>query len=221
VDWDGVNVEDVDIVGSANLSAGVVDQLRDSLWATAALIGGLPSASLLRPTPCPGWSVLDVVNHLAAVTEKFGRFAAGAPAPIRQLSGDLVGTEPARGFEEVTAVAVAAWRAHPEALKAVCVLPFGSFDGATAAGINLFDAVVHQWDIATGAGIDLDLSDELALVALRVSDLLLTEAARRTGQFSAPVLAAGGARPSVRLLAATGRRPGTGRPGGPSILLDS
>jgi hypothetical protein len=32
----------------------------------------------------------------------------------------------------------------------VCVLPFGSFDGATAAGINLFDAVVHQWDIAVG-----------------------------------------------------------------------
>jgi hypothetical protein len=32
----------------------------------------------------------------------------------------------------------------PGALTAVCVLPFGSFDGATAAGINLLDPVIHQ-----------------------------------------------------------------------------
>ena len=150
--------------------------------------------------------MLDVVNHLAAVTEKFGRFAAGAPAPIRQLSGDLVGTEPAQGFAEVTAVAMAAWHAHPEALVAVCVLSFGSFDGATAAGINLFDAVVHQWDIATGAGVEPEFNDDLALVALRVSDVLVTETARRVGQFGTPVVPVVGTRPSVRLLAATGRR---------------
>jgi uncharacterized protein (TIGR03086 family) len=197
----------VDSVGSANLSAEVVDQLADSLWATAALIDSVALVSFLLPSPCRGWSVLDVVNHLAAVTEKFGRFAAGAPPPIRQLPGDLVGIQPAQGFRQVAAVAIEAWHTHPAALQAVCVLPFGSFDGATAAGINLFDALVHQWDIAVGVGVDHEISDELALVALGVSDLVVTEEARRSGQFGTPVLPAVGTRPGARLLAATGRQP--------------
>ena len=72
--------------------------------------------------------MLDLINHLAAVTEKFGRLAAGTPGPIRQLSGDLVGTQPARKFRDIAEAAASTWREHPEALTAVCVLPFGSFD---------------------------------------------------------------------------------------------
>ena len=150
--------------------------------------------------------MLDLINHLAAVTEKFGRLAAGTPGPIRQLSGDLVGTQPARKFRDIAEAAASTWREHPEALTAVCVLPFGSFDGATAAGINLFDAVIHQWDIATGAGIDHQISEELAVVVLRVTPLLVTDQARRSGHYAVPIVPPAGAPPGVRLLAAAGRQ---------------
>ncbi len=71
---------------------------------------------------------------------------------------------------------------------------------------SLFDAVIRQWDIATGAGIDHEISEELAVVALSVAPLLVTDEARRSGQYGAPTAAPAGASPSVRLLAATGRQ---------------
>jgi uncharacterized protein (TIGR03086 family) len=189
----------------AHLGPRIAGQLGDALFSAAALVDRVPPRSLTRPTPCPGWNVLDVVNHLAAVTEKFGRFAAGEPGLVRQLAGDLVGPRPARKFRQLTEAAARSWLDHPGALTAVCVLPFGSFDGATAAGISLFDAVIHQRDIAAGAGIDHEMSEELAAVALGVAGLLITDQARLAGHYAGPVTARPGAPPSLRLLAASGR----------------
>ena len=196
----------MEIIRSAHLGSQVVGQLSEALVSAAALVDELPQRSLGQATPCRGWSVLDVISHLAAVTEKFGRFAAGTAGPVHQQPGDLVGTQPAKSFRDIAEAAVITWREHPGALTAVCVLPFGSFDGATAAGINLFDAVIHQWDIAVGAGIDHTISEELAVVALGVAPLLVTGQARLSGHYAAPAVPRVGAPPSARLLAATGRQ---------------
>lgn len=196
---------------SAGLGPHVVDQLDRALGRAVGLVDRLPTGTLLRPTPCQGWTVRDVVNHLAAVTEKFGRFAAGAESPIRQLHGDLLGPDPPGSLRRFAGTALAAWRHHPEALVAECGLPFGCFDGATAAGINLLDAVVHAHDIAAGAGVDLAPDDALAELALAVVPLVVTAAGRSAGAFAAPESAEAGASATERLLAATGRRPsGTG-----------
>jgi uncharacterized protein (TIGR03086 family) len=196
----------VEIIRSAHLGSGIVDQLSEALLSAAALVDDLPQRSLGLASPCRGWSVLDVINHLAAVTEKFGRFASGTAGPVRELPGDLVQTQPARRFRDIAEAAASTWREHPSALTAVCVLPFGSFDGATAAGINLFDAVIHQWDIAVGAGIDDTISEELAVVALSVAPLLVTRQARLSGHYAAPAFPPASAPPSAQLLAATGRQ---------------
>jgi uncharacterized protein (TIGR03086 family) len=196
----------MDSVRSARLGPEITGQLSDALSRAAALVDRVPQRSLTQASPCPGWRVLDVINHLAAVTEKFGRFASGAPGPVRQLPGDLVGTQPAQRFREFAEVAARNWQEHPAALTAVCVLPFGSFDGATAAGISLFDAVVHQWDIAVGAGLDHEMNGDLAAVALSVASLLVTTEARLSGRYAPPFRLPASAPASARLLAATGRR---------------
>ena len=66
--------------------------------------------------------------------------------------------------------------------------------------------MIHQWDIAAGAGIDHQMSEELAAVALRVAGLLITGEARLSGHYAAPVQPPAGAPASVRLLAAAGRQ---------------
>ncbi len=81
-----------------------------------------------------------------------------------------------------------------------------SLPGLERARRHLFDAVIHQWDIATGAGIDHEISEEFAVVALSIAPLLLTDEARRSGHYAAPTVPPVGAPPSVRLLAATGRQ---------------
>jgi len=195
----------MEAVGNARLGPGIIGQLREALLSAALVIDGVSADALTMPTPCPGWSVSDVINHLTAVTEKFGRFAKGESGTIRQLQGDLVGTRPASLFRRIVADALRAWNEHPEALEATCVLPFGSFDGATAAGINLFDAVIHQWDIAVGAHIDHTMNEELAAVAFQVAELLVTDDARRSGQYAPPGVSRPDAPPRVRLLDLTGR----------------
>jgi uncharacterized protein (TIGR03086 family) len=202
----------VEVVLGAPVGPGIVQDLGTSLLSAAGLVDRVPRESLTRATPCGDWDVLAVINHLAAVTEKFGRFAAGSTGPIRQLRGDLLGDQPARSFRRIIETALGSWRDQPGALGAVCILPFGRFDGATAAGINLFDAVVHRWDIAVGADLDQEMNDELAAVALPVARLLVTDEARRAGHYgpppaSGPDTESGpGAEPGARLLALAGRR---------------
>ena len=124
----------MEIIRSAHLGSQVVGQLSEALVSAAALVDELPQRSLGQATPCRGWSVLDVISHLAAVTEKFGRFAAGTAGPVHQQPGDLVGTQPAKSFRDIAEAAVITWREHPGALTAVCVLPFGS---AAASAISV------------------------------------------------------------------------------------
>src|SRR5580700_7028929 len=104
-------------MGGAGLDPRIVDRLADALDRAARLIDGLNPDAYSLPSPCRGWSVIDVINHLAAVTEKFGRFAAGLPGPIRQRQGDLVGSAPAACFRAVVEVAMTAWHVHPEAIE--------------------------------------------------------------------------------------------------------
>jgi uncharacterized protein (TIGR03086 family) len=179
---------------SAGYGPAVVDDLAAALTVFVGLATALSAEALADPSPCDGWTVGDVVAHVATVTEKFGRFAAGESS-VRGRAG-------AGGIGPVAAGALEAWRANPGALERVCVLPFGSFDGATAAGINLFDVVVHGWDVATGAGVPYDLDPALAVVAYPVAVLLTAEPG---GQFAPPVRPPAGAGPLVRLLALTGR----------------
>ncbi len=190
----------------APVGPGIVQNLGESLLSVADLVDRVPRESLTRATPCGNWDVLGVINHLAAVTEKFGRFAAGSTGPIRQLRGDLVGDQPAQSFRRIVEAALGSWRDHPRALETVCILPFGRFDGATAAGISLFDAVVHRWDIAVGADLDHAMNDELAAVALPVAQLLVTDGARRAGHYGPPLASGPDAAPGARLLALAGRR---------------
>jgi uncharacterized protein (TIGR03086 family) len=164
--------------------------LDGALAAVTSLVSVVGLDALSGPSHCRGWTGRDVVDHLVRVTHRFGRFAGGESPPP-----DMEGSR---------AWALAAWRDHPDALNRTCTLSFGCFDGATAAGINVFDATVHHWDISGR------LPDHPGLIAasLVVARLLTTDEARRSGQYAAEVTPAPGAAAGARLLALTGRQPG-------------
>jgi hypothetical protein len=52
-------------------------------------------------------------------------------------------------------------------------LPFGTYPADLAAGINVFDALAHTWDIATPAAIPMECPDELWETALAAASALL------------------------------------------------
>jgi hypothetical protein len=57
-------------------------------------VGGQVQASQLSlASPCPGWTVRDVMNHSIGVTMKFTHFAAGATDAPHAPPDDLIGRD--------------------------------------------------------------------------------------------------------------------------------
>ena len=88
-------------------------RLARSLEAVGTVVAALPPGAWAAPSPCDGWDVRDVVNHLAAVTTKFTRFALGEDGLLRQDAGDLLGSDPAGAFVTIANRSSTAWHDNP------------------------------------------------------------------------------------------------------------
>jgi len=183
----------------------VVGLLADELRGTGDVIDRVAPARLSAPSPCAGWTVSDVVLHLVAVTDKFTRFARGETEAPRSRTVADIDADPRAAYRVAALESTAVWRARPDALARVCTLPFGAFNGAAAAAINLFDVVVHGWDIAIGAGIGARIDEPVAEFLLPIASALVTLEARSGGQYAVAETVGAAAPASVRLLAVTGR----------------
>jgi hypothetical protein len=93
------------------------------------------SGQLSLESPCPGWSVRDVMNHSIGVTMKFAGFAAGGSDHPRTPPGDLVGRDHQLALRSAAGAARSAWASADMARP--CHVPFGTFPASLAAGINL------------------------------------------------------------------------------------
>ncbi|WP_344009033.1 maleylpyruvate isomerase N-terminal domain-containing protein [Nocardioides lentus] len=101
------------------------------------------------PTPCTGWSVRDVVDHVVATQRDFlvrqGLLAADAPTPTdfdahRREVLDVLGRDDVAG------------RAYDGYFGPTTV-------GATMADFYGWDLLVHAWDVAAATGQQWDVSD--------------------------------------------------------------
>jgi uncharacterized protein (TIGR03086 family) len=171
----------------------------DALVTTAEAL----SASDLRvASPCPGWSVGDVLEHALGVTVKFTAFAAGATD--RPTSSTIVRSpdEVVPALRAAAAASHAAWagidRTRP------CHLPFGSFPAETAAGINLFDALAHGSDVARPTGASFACPDAVWTAGL-VAARAVIGPDRDARHYDPEIAVPADAPPSVRLLAFLGR----------------
>ena len=181
-------------------------QLAQALELCVVVVGTLRPDGLTRPTACTDWTVRQLVNHVVATTSKFSDFAEARTDSPRTPRGDLLGTHPRRAFLDAVTRSRTAWERAD--LRRTCRLPFGEFSAGQAAAINLFDALVHVWDLASAVAEPLPPpSDELVQIALCVAEELVTPAAVDAGFYRHPEQAAPAASAWDALLLRTGRRP--------------
>ena len=127
------------------------------------VIGNVRPDQLDNKTPCPEWTVRDLLEHQIGVVAGLGAAAAGEPRPDFTLSAD-----PAAQFAEVSAATMRAWRA-PGALDRIVNAGPGPMPGRVLAGINLLDTATHTWDVATATGQPTALPDGVAEAAVEAS----------------------------------------------------
>ena len=164
------------------------------------VIGNVRPDQLDNKTPCPEWTVRDLLEHQIGVVAGLGAAAAGQPRPEFKLSAD-----PAAQFAEVSAATMRAWRA-PGALDRIVDGGPGPMPGRVLAGINLLDTATHTWDIATATGQPTALPAGVAEAAIEASRAIISPEIR-PGRFGDEVAAPPGADPTTLLVTFLGRTP--------------
>ncbi len=175
----------------------IVGALRAEHREFDVMLDGLTRSEWERPSRCPGWSVCDVVLHLAqtdelTLTSATGRFADAFGA----LSGGVgdVDTAAALAVErERGQVGVAVrdrWRAAAGAVVQMfeecdpssrLVWVAGELSARTLAATRLSETWIHSGDIVQALGRELAVTDRLWHIA-RLAWRMLPYAFARSGQ---------------------------------------
>jgi uncharacterized protein (TIGR03086 family) len=102
-----------------------------ALDATGGVIAGVRQGQWAAPTPCHGWDVRALVNHVVAGNLWAAELTAGTTISEvgDHLDGDLLGADPL-GAYDASANAAAAVFAIPRALKAPCAVSYCPVPGA-------------------------------------------------------------------------------------------
>jgi uncharacterized protein (TIGR03086 family) len=184
----------------------LADIHRQALDATRRFVAGIGPDQWSRSTPCAGWDVRALVNHVVSGNWWAAELAAGRSISQvgDRLDGDVLGDDPVGAYDSSAAAAARVFSA-PGALDAPCAVSYGPVPGSVYAGHRIIDVLIHGWDVGTATGQDTALDPALVEVCWRVvepqADLL-----RGSGAFGDEVTVPAGADRQTRLLATLGRR---------------
>jgi uncharacterized protein (TIGR03086 family) len=176
-----------------------------ALDATGRIVAGIPPGRWDAGTPCQGWDVRALLNHVVSGNLWAAELAAGGTIEGvgDRFEGDVLGTDPAGSYDTSAAAAAAAFR-RPGALEAPCAVSYGPVPGSVYAGHRFLDVFIHGWDLAAATGQDTTLDPGLMEACREVIEPQL-ELFRQAGAIGEALSAGPGATAQSRFLAALGR----------------
>lgn len=175
------------------------------------LVTSVTDDQLSGSTPCPDYSVGDLVDHIGGLTAAFTGAARKQVVPGSEEggSGDASRLEPGwrdRIDRDLAALAEA-WR-DPAAYEGEATAGGVTMPGPIAASVALNEIVVHGWDLATAIGHPFEATDEDVAACMAFAEPFSTpEAADQRGDAFGPVVEVpDDAPPLERLLGMMGRK---------------
>src|SRR6476659_8136877 len=137
--------------------------------ATGAVVAGIGDEQWSAPTPCEGWNVRALLNHIVSGNWWAVELASGHTiAEVgSRLDGDVLGQDPTAAYRESGQAAVAVF-AVPGALEAPCAVSYGPVPGEVYCGHRFIDVLIHGWDLASSTGQDTTLEPELVEACFEV-----------------------------------------------------
>lgn len=183
---------------------GVVAALEGAYARATALAAELDPHDLERPTPCAGWDVRAVLNHLLGTMRMFAIVNEGGVAG--EDAGDLVGDDAHGAVQEGVRVNLRTWRA-PKAFDGDRSFPFGTFPASAAALMNLSEVIVHTWDVGQAIGRDVTVDPAAAELLVSFYERIPLDVYREHGAFGPLVEVPPDAPAFDRLLGLLGRQP--------------
>jgi uncharacterized protein (TIGR03086 family) len=141
----------------------IVD-LRPAAWRLGELVARTADGELGRPTPCPAYTVGDLIEHIGGMARAFAVAARKEGGPYAELgpAGDAawLAADWRSGIPADLGAVAAAW-IDPAAWCGLTRIA-GSDAPAGIVGLSLADElVVHGWDLARATGRPYDCEPEL------------------------------------------------------------
>ena len=176
--------------------------------ALAQVVAGVRDDQLGAPTPCPAYTVADLLDHIAGLTIGFtmaARKQATGSGP--SADGSRLPDGWRRRITDDLAELAAAWR-EPAAYTGTTMAGPVEMPGHVVALVALDEIVVHGWDVARATGQPYP-ADPAAIAACQawVEGFTVPDGARG-GPFGPPVTVPAGAPALDQLVGLTGRDPG-------------
>lgn len=172
---------------------------------TRGYVEGVAPEQLGNPTPCEGWDVTELLNHLVSGNFWVGPLVAGKT--IEEVGavydGDVIGDEPAKAFAESAGIAASAFKGEGAMEKPVAV-SYGPVPGSIYCGHRFIDVLIHGWDLAKATGQDATLPIDLVLACTEVVKPQ-AELLAGSGAFGTTQTVGDDAGPQTALLAMLGR----------------
>ncbi|GGO70026.1 TIGR03086 family metal-binding protein [Nonomuraea cavernae] len=168
----------------------------------SSLITTISASQLSATTPCAGWNVADLIDHMNREHEAVSSTILGAPL--------ILDADPRSAFAQ----AIARWKAafgQPGMLDQEVYVPKYQkrYLGQEILWVHLADMLVHHWDISKAIAVAPDLPAALVAVALPVAQALPVDGPLRGAgsTYAPPVDVPPNASPGDLLVAALGRSP--------------
>lgn len=151
-------------------------------------------------TPCEGWAVQDLVEHL--VDNSY--FFAGAAGSDQTRSEDIGPSNAPQAYRSAADTVLGAY-GTPGTLERDLSTPFGSFPGAIVLSVAFADQLTHLWDLGHALGNQPVVDETLASSAIAAWEMFIQPELRDGSTFAQPTEVGPNATPLDRVAAFTGR----------------
>jgi uncharacterized protein (TIGR03086 family) len=176
----------------------------------ATIVAAVPSDRWEAPSPCEGWTVAEVVDHIVTTERDFLLRMDVVPDPpaVPEIAGDDPPLATAADWAPIRSIIQVALDD-----PAIADHTYDGYFGPTtiAQTLDMFyamDLMVHGWDIARGAGLaDLEPFDPDDMARCIAGYETLGDTVRMAGIFGPAIDVPADASDQDRFLAWTGRTP--------------
>jgi uncharacterized protein (TIGR03086 family) len=164
-----MSVEVSEMAEQVQSTEGLLRAHAGALEATRSIVAGIGPDQWSASTPCEGWDVRTLVNHIVGGNWWAAELATGHTiADVGdRLDGDVLGSNPLDAYERSAVAARTAFEA-PGAMAAPCAVSYGPVPGEVYCGHRFVDVLVHGWDVAVATAQPTHLNDALVDACLEV-----------------------------------------------------
>lgn len=184
------------------------DPAEDAIAAMAIfgnVLNQIDDVHLELETPCEGWDVQALISHVVLGDASVPLLFDGQPLDLSTpIDIAILGPNPVATWRGTALSAIKVFR-RPGAMEQLVDHPTGERRGSLVARFRLVDLLGHSWDLATAAGIELEIPEALADAALDFLFPMMGQLGD-SQHFGQSLVPPDGATADVRLLALIGRR---------------